>query len=172
MLGFYCFDLLMAMEESRKHNYILKTFNVTNIILIPKSLTPRSFANFRPISLCNIVHKIFTKAIYLILQKLLLSIISPQQGGFIPAKEMMDGALLSHEVLHSINTHQSPLFVVKLDMMEVCDKVNWNFLTKVLLKFIFSPKWCKWIKAFFFWCFVLNDHQQSLIGFIFSHTRS
>ena len=66
----------------------------------------------------------FTKAIYLRLWKLLTKIISPQQGGFVPGIETMEGALIAHEMLHSINSHNLPSFVIKLDMVKAYDKVN------------------------------------------------
>ena len=42
------FDLLMVVEESCKKGYILKSFNKTNISLIPKVKSPLTFADFRP----------------------------------------------------------------------------------------------------------------------------
>jgi hypothetical protein len=59
----------------------------------------------------------------------------------------MEGALVAHEVLHSINSNQSSNFVVKLDMMKAYDRVCWKFLMQVLIKMGFSRNWCKWIKA-------------------------
>lgn len=59
----------------------------------------------------------------------------------------MEGALVSHEVLHSINSSQSPNFVVKLDMMKAYEKVCWTFIFQVLQKMSFLKTWCKWIKA-------------------------
>lgn len=59
----------------------------------------------------------------------------------------MEGALVDHEVLHSIQSNNTSSFVVKLDMMKAYDKLNWPFLFKVLRKFGFDKKWCKWIRA-------------------------
>lgn len=77
---FICFDLLVAVEESRKSDSMLKNFNTTNISLIPKSKDPSSFADFHPISLYNTIYKIITKAIYFRVQVLIEKIISLEQG--------------------------------------------------------------------------------------------
>lgn len=102
---------------------MLKYFNTTNITLIPKAKDPKTFSNFRPISLCNLKYKIITKAIYLRMQHLLPSIISTEQGGFFLGCETMEGALVDSEVLHSININQTPNFVIKSEMMKAYDKV-------------------------------------------------
>ena len=102
---------------------MLKYFNSTNIAIIPKTKEPKTFADFCPISLCNLTYKIITKAIYLWLQKILPFIISPEQGGFVPGRETMEGAMVAHEVLHSINSNQSSNFVIKLDMQKAYDRV-------------------------------------------------
>ena len=106
------------------------------------------FSDFRPISLCNLTYKIITKAIYLRLQHLLPSIISSEQASFVPGRETMEGALVAHEVLHSINSNQLANFIIKLDMMKAYDRVCWKFLFQVLIRMGFSKSWCKWIKAF------------------------
>ena len=90
---------------------------------------------------------------------MLPSIISLEQGGFVPSKETSKGAIVAHETLHHIKENQIPTFVIKLDMMKVYDRVNWSFLIKVLEKFGFSKAWCKWIKAF-----ILGDTFSVLIN--------
>ena len=102
---------------------MLNSFNSTNISIIPKTKEPKNFADFHPISLCNLTYKIITKAIYLHLQKNLPFIISPKQGGFVPSREIMEGAMVAHKVLHSINSNQSSNFVIKLDMQKAYDRV-------------------------------------------------
>eukprot|EP01018_Ginkgo_biloba_P015473 Gb_20637 [translate_table: standard] len=54
-------DLLRFIEESRLKGKVLGVFNTTFIALIPKSDNPRSFEEYRSISLCNCIYKIITK---------------------------------------------------------------------------------------------------------------
>lgn len=121
---FIGWDLLIALEESWKTRSMLKYFNSTNIILIPKIKEPKTFVDFFPISLCNLTYKIVSKSIYLRLQNLLPHIISHEQGGFVPGRETMEGEMVAHEVLHSININQSSNFVIKMDMHKAYDKVS------------------------------------------------
>ena len=55
---------------------ILRSINHTFITLIPKVQNPKRVSDFRPISLCNVIYKIISKAIANHLKPLLNSIIS------------------------------------------------------------------------------------------------
>lgn len=103
---------------------MLKQFNVTNIAILAKVKDPKTFVYFRLISLCNIVYKIFTKEIYLKLQPFISSIISKEQGGFVPGREIVEGEIVAHKVLHSINMNHLPTVIVKLGMIKSYDRVE------------------------------------------------
>lgn len=118
-------------------------------MVIPKVNEPKYFVDFRPISLCNTIYNIFTKAIYLRIQPFISKIISHEQGGFVLGRETPKGEIIAHEVLHSIKDSAFPSFIIKLDMMKAYDRVDWDFVIQVLQRFGFSLKWCKWICSCF-----------------------
>lgn len=106
-------DVLLAIEEVRQNRSILKELNATLIAIIPKVDNPKTFIDFHPIALCNTLYKIFTKAISIRLAK----IISSKQGGFVSGKEISNGAIVAHEVLHLIASQRLLAMIIKLNMM-------------------------------------------------------
>ena len=56
-------DLLSAVDSTRISGFIPPSLNSTFLALIPKKDKPRTFADFRPISLCNLLYKLIAKVI-------------------------------------------------------------------------------------------------------------
>ncbi|XP_059071122.1 uncharacterized protein LOC131863796 [Cryptomeria japonica] len=48
-------ELLAMVEESRSRGFVLKEFNCTMVVLIPKKAKPAGMEEFHPISLCNTI---------------------------------------------------------------------------------------------------------------------
>ena len=65
------------------------------IMLLPKVNFPQDFSQFRPISLCNFVNKVISKLLAVRLAKVLPSVISPQQSGFVKGRQIFDNFLLA-----------------------------------------------------------------------------
>lgn len=57
--------------------------NLSQIILIPKKEEAKKVEDYRPISLCNVVMKLITKALANRLSEFLPLLISPNQSAFI-----------------------------------------------------------------------------------------
>ena len=78
-------------------NMSMASLNRTNIALIPKTNNPKKMADFRPISLCNVVYKIISKTIANRFKALLPNIISENQNVFTSDKLITDNMLVPFE---------------------------------------------------------------------------
>eukprot|EP00253_Pinus_taeda_P018333 PITA_18333 len=107
----------------------------SHLALIPKDPNPQSFDRFRPISLCNVSYKIITKILANRLKKILPSLISENQGGFVPRRHITDNVILIQEAIHSSMSRKERGMIIKLDMANAFDRVNHSFLQAVLRNF-------------------------------------
>ncbi|KAI3466941.1 hypothetical protein Pfo_023604 [Paulownia fortunei] len=124
-----------AAVDFFKGNSMPRSFTATSIVLIPKIENPKTWGDFRPISLCNVNNKILTKIISNRLVNILPEIISLAQSGFVKGRLISDNILLAQELMHTINDKRKHENVaLKLDMNKAYDRVQWSFLYKVLRK--------------------------------------
>eukprot|EP00253_Pinus_taeda_P021469 PITA_21469 len=121
--------------------------NSTYLDLIPKENRPSSFSRFRPISLCNSAYKIISKILATRLKPLLPSVISENQGGFLPNRHISDSILLVQEAIHSSLTRREKGFILKLDLANAFDRVRHSYLFVVLHKMGFDPSFTTMIAA-------------------------
>ena len=67
---------------------IPKGISSTLIVLLPKKVNLSIFADFRPISLCTFVNKIFTKVLVNRLRAILLDLILQVQSVFVLGRDI------------------------------------------------------------------------------------
>ena len=66
------------------------------------------------------------------LKRLLPLLISPEQFGYVEGCQILDGIILSHEVVHSLKTTKTPGMILKLDLSKAFNKLRWLFIEKCL----------------------------------------
>ena len=128
----------------------LKQINKTCISLIPKCNDPKSLAEYRPISCCNIIYKIVSKTMANRLKVLLGDIISINQSAFILGRSKTDNALLTFETFHAMKRKtngRNNSFALKLDMSKAYDRAEWSFLERVMLRIGFRGSWVQRIMS-------------------------
>ena len=113
---------------------ISPSLNSTFLSLIPKKDKPSTFANFRPISLCNLLYKLIAKVIAVRLKPFLDTHISKEQYGFLKNRQIIDPIGIVQESLHSIKTKNLCAFLLKIDLIKAFDRVNWTFIRLILLQ--------------------------------------
>lgn len=149
-IAFYEFisnDLLRVIEECRETGSLYNAINSTFIALIPKSDSPSSFDDYRPISLCNVLYKIISKIIANRIRPILSRHISPHQFAFLEHRQIHEAVGAAQEALHSIWTKHMKAIILKIDLASAFDRVSWLYLKMILIHLGFPQNFISWIMA-------------------------
>eukprot|EP00253_Pinus_taeda_P010612 PITA_10612 len=74
-------------------------------------------------------------------------LISQEQLGYVEGRQILDGIILSHEIIHSLKHSKQAGMILKLDLSKAFDKLNWIYIQKMLTAFGFSPMWVRWVMS-------------------------
>ena len=118
--------------------------NHTFITLIPKTKNPEYVTQFHPISLCNVLYKIFSKVLANRLKSILPTIVTEHQSAFTKDRLISNNILVAFETLHGLQKYNSDslgFMALKLDMSKAYDRVEWIFLKEIVRKMVFNERW-------------------------------
>ena len=115
----------------------LQKMNYTHIVLIPKKKDPQYITEYRPISLGNVVSRIILKVLSNQMKPILPNIISDYQSAFVLGKLITDNTTVAFEMLHRVRNRRRGKvghMAVKLYVSKAYDRVEWEFLEKIMLR--------------------------------------
>lgn len=119
-------DFCCAALEFFKNGQLLKSFNRTNVVLLPKSDSPRGPEDFMPISCCNTFYKCISKVLCNRLQAVLPSLIDENQSTFVEGRSILHNVIIGQELLRLYNRKSaSPRVLMKIDLRKAYDSVSW-----------------------------------------------
>lgn len=96
-------EVTEAVEEFFSSGIMLKQWNATNLVLIPKISNASSTSDFRPISCLNTIYKVISKLLASRLQLILTQVISLSQSAFMRGRLLGENILLATELVHGYN---------------------------------------------------------------------
>ncbi|XP_042950164.1 uncharacterized protein LOC122282278 [Carya illinoinensis] len=77
----------------------------------------------------------------ILLSPILSKIISPEQGAFLPGRNIFDNVMLAQEMIQMINKKvRGGNMFIKVDMAKAYDSIDWDFLLHVMKAFGFSSR--------------------------------
>lgn len=113
-----------------------ESINDTHIALIPKKLVPMVPADYRPISLCNVIYKLIAKCLANRLKLHLPDYIHPAQQAFIEGRRISNNIIVAQEISHSfqLSSWKEKAFMLKIDLAKAFDRLEWPFITAALAR--------------------------------------
>jgi hypothetical protein len=104
----------------------IKRLNYGIITLLPKIKDASRIQQFRPICLLKCMHKWFTIILTMRLEPIAERIIHKTQTAFIHGRNIMNGVMALHEILHETKRRREVGVLLKIDFKKVYDKVHWG----------------------------------------------
>ena len=123
---------------------LLATLGHSFVTLIPKVKNPEFVSQFRSINLRNVLYKVFSKVLENRMKKIMPQLISEHQSAFHFDRLISDNIMVAFETLHYMRDHcaaKTRYMTLKLDMSKVYDRVEWEFIKKVMRKMGFDNQW-------------------------------
>lgn len=143
-------DIFRFASEFHKTTKLPKSITASFIALIPKNLNPQCLNEYRSICLAGFLYKILSKILANRLKKVLPSVISHSQSGFVSGRQILDGVLALNEVIDLAKKEKKECFIFKADYQQAYDCVNWDILRSLFQKLGFGSNWCRWMEACIF----------------------
>lgn len=140
-------ELVTAIKWLMNGGAMVRQVNHAFLVLIPKKKVTTSLTDFRPIACCTVLYKIFSKILACRLKNVLPSLVSENQGAFVPGRNIAACALLASEFLLDFNTQRgTQKACVKLDISKAYDSVQWDTLWWILQEVGFAQEWIRLVK--------------------------
>ena len=157
--------LTNSLNYSFEHGHLTTLQKQSVITILPKPDKDILFLeNWRPISLLNVDYKISSKSIANRIKKVISSIISSAQTGFIKGRYIGENVRLLNDILEYVEDTHLPALLFFTDFEKAFDSVSHEFMFKTLDHFNFGPDLKHWIKLFYKdanSCVINNGHCSS-----------
>ncbi|XP_028093250.1 uncharacterized protein LOC114293387 [Camellia sinensis] len=125
-------DLCRVKQEFFKEIYdngcLAKAINSFFITLIPKKDCSEGILDYRPMSLIGSIYKMLSKVLASRFKKVLPRIVGESQTAFVGGQNILDGVLISNEIVDWWKKKKQKGFILKLDFEKSYDSVNWECL--------------------------------------------
>lgn len=120
-------SITKALLSTLNTGQMPQVLNHTFITLISKKNHLAIIADYRPISLCNVLYKLISKVLANRLKVLLLCLISKSQNAFVPRRLITDNILVAYDVIHFLKRKSKGnqgFMSLKFDMSKAYDRVE------------------------------------------------
>lgn len=112
-------------RASSEGDYLHQSVTTTILILLPKTLKPKSLLEFRPISFASFASKFLLKILATRLARILPLVVDEQQYGFVKGRNIHESIALAQEMVTDIDRKtDGGNLIKKFDMSKAYDHLE------------------------------------------------
>jgi len=119
------------------------------IALVHKKGNRLDIGNYRPISLLNVDYKILTKVLANRVKKVIGGLVQPTQSYSVPGRDIADTIATVRDVIEYMKRDRKGGIVIGIDWNKAFDRVEHEYLFRVLGKFGFGVKMVEWVRKLY-----------------------
>ena len=156
-------DLCEVLKKGLEDQELAYSQYLASIILLYKKGPRPDIKNWRPISLLNCDYKLLSKVLAERLKRVLTEIISNDQRGCVPGRYIGENIRLVEDMIYEIEQGNIPAVLLQLDQEKAFDRVEWDWLFKVLVHFNFGETFISHLKTLYKnarSCIITNGYQS------------
>jgi len=138
------FDIIYRLER------LSETMYVGVISLLYKEKGNRDLPNnWRPISLLNVDYKLFAKILTNRLQTVMPLLVGGEQFCSVKGRDLQKAVRVLDDTCFYAKTEQFPLILLSIDQQQAFDRVEWDFMFRVLEKMGLPSKFVNLLQAIY-----------------------
>ncbi|KAI3358257.1 hypothetical protein L3Q82_003259 [Scortum barcoo] len=142
-------DILDVFNESLTYGSMPVSCRRAVLTLLPKKGNLQDIKNWRPVSLLCVDYKLLSKALANRLREAMEQVIHRDQTYCVPGRSMVDNVYLIRDVLEVSSSLGIDTGLISLDQEKAFDRVEHNFLWKVMESFGFNAGFIAKIKVLY-----------------------
>lgn len=142
-------DMVAVFNESLTLGKLALSQRTGIITLLFKKGNRLDPKNWRPISLLCTDYKILAKVLTFRLKSVIASVISPMQTCGIPGRFSGESVRLFQDAIEYANSENIGGALLSLDQEKAFDRVDWDFMLKVLHRMNFGPSFLSWVRLLY-----------------------
>ena len=142
-------DFYELVRECHEQMLMSKTMRTAIISLLFKKGNKKLLQNWRPVSLLCVDYKIIAAALSIRLKHKLRYLISHDQTCSIPTRSILSNLRLTRDIMSYARNKNLEGVILNLDQEKAFDRVDHEFLDKVMQKMNIGPYFRTWVKTFY-----------------------
>ena len=142
-------EFLELVNECHDKLIMSKTMRTAVLSLLFKKGDKKLLKNWRPVSLLCVDYKIIAAALSLRLKCALRFLISTDQTCSIPGRTILSNLRLTRDIMSYARNKKLEGVILNLDQEKAFDRVDHDFLHKVMEKMNIGPYFRTWIKTLY-----------------------